>query len=218
MKKNKVLIVEDDRDTSFLLNKLLTKHGYEVLSSKNGEEAIVILKTVTPQVIVADWTMPIMDGLQLCKLLKKDDKYKSIYFIMLTARATLADRVLGFDIGADDFIVKPIENQELLARIKSGIRIHDLQTELKSIEHQKAILEMACTIGHQINNPLSSLIISLQNVKLELSSDEHNDDIDIIEKSIERIKNLVNDLIHLQNPELIDYTPDKKMIRLKSES
>jgi DNA-binding response OmpR family regulator len=218
MKKNKVLIVEDDRDTSFLLNKLLTKHGYEVLSSKNGEEAIEILKTVTPQVIVADWTMPIMDGLQLCKLLKKDDKYKSIYFIMLTARATLADRVLGFDIGADDFIVKPIENQELIARIKSGIRIHDLQTELKSIEHQKAILEMACTIGHQINNPLSSLIISLQNVKLELSSDEHNDDIDIIEKSIERIKNLVNDLIHLQNPELIDYTPDKKMIRLKSES
>lgn len=215
--QDKILIVEDEKDTRFILEKLLTKNSYEVASVLNGEEAIEKLKTFKPKVIIADWTMPILDGLQLCKILKDDDTTKMIYYIILTARTSLKDRVTGLDIGADDFLIKPIENQELLARIRSGIRIYNLQTEIRSIEHSKAILEMACTIGHQINNPLSSLLMTISSIQDEIREkkiDHLEDDFKIVSQSIQRIKSLVDDLIHLQNPTTIDYTSDSKMIKL----
>lgn len=220
MEKYKILVVEDEKDTSFILDKLLTKNGYEVVIARNGREALNLLSEYTPQVILADWTMPVMDGLELCNILKADEKHKLIYFIMLTARASLKDRITGLDVGADDFLVKPIENQELLARIRTGIRIHNLQNELKNIEHDKAIIEMACTIGHKINNPLSSLLMSVQNLSEELSAknlpnkESLNDDLAVINQAIERIKILVNDLTHLRNPEMTDYSGSNKMLKL----
>jgi DNA-binding response OmpR family regulator len=220
LKKNTVLIVEDEKDTLFILDKLLTKNDFQVYTSTNGQEALKLLEDIVPQVIIADWTMPIMSGLELCNSIKKNEKFKSIYFIILTARASLKDRVTGLDLGADDFLVKPVQNQELLARIRSGIRIHNLQNELVKIEHNKALIEMACTIGHKINNPLSSLVVSIHNIEEEIKKIEKNEkksfdeDFVIISQSIERIKILVNDLTHLQNPEIIDYTSDNKMLKL----
>lgn len=216
MNANKILVVEDEKDTLFILEKLLLKNNYQVYTATNGQKALDVLKEVIPDVIIADWTMPIMDGLELCNILKRDEKYKLIYFIILTARASLKDRVTGLDVGADDFLVKPVQNQEILARIKSGIRIHNLQNELKSIEHDKALIEIATTIGHQINNPLSSLLMSIKNLQSELQSEQKNfdDDFQVINKSIERIKKLAKDLTHIKNPELIDYTSDNKMIKL----
>ena len=217
MSKDQILVVEDEKDTRYILDKLLTKNNYEVVTSINGQEAIELLKQNNPKVIIADWTMPVMDGIELCKILKGNEIYKLIYFIILTARASLKDRVIGLDVGADDFLVKPVDNQELLARIRSGIRIHNLQNELRNIEHNKAIIEMACTIGHKINNPLSSLLMSIQSIEEELNSREKekfSDDFNITHQSIEKIKSLVNDLTHLQNPDLIEYTPDQKMVRL----
>lgn len=216
MNKNKILIVEDDNDTLFILNKLLTKNNYQVYTSSNGKDALDMLNEIVPEVILADWTMPIMDGLELCDIVKKDEKHKLIYFIILTARASLKDRVTGLDVGADDFLVKPVQNQELLARIRSGIRIHNLQNELKNIEHNKALIEMACTIGHKINNPLSSLLVSVKNIEDELGAKKSSfeEELFIINQSIERIKTLANDLTHLQNPQVIDYSSDNKMLKL----
>lgn len=215
MDKNKVLIVEDEKDTLFILKKLLTKNDYEVETAVNGKEALDKLQEFHPNVILADWTMPVMDGVQLCNILKKDENHKIIYFIILTARASLKDRVQGLDFGADDFLVKPIENQELLARIRSGVRIYNLQNELKNIEHSKALIEMACTIGHKINNPLSSLSVSIENLRSELSEiGNHQDDFDVITQSIQRIKKLVDSLIEIKTPEVIEYAQDNKMLKI----
>lgn len=214
---NKILVVEDEKDTLFILNKLLSKNDYEVVTATNGQEALEMLDKDMPDVIVADWTMPVMDGLELCSIVKKSEKFKLIYFIILTARASLKDRVTGLDIGADDFLVKPVQNQELLARIRSGIRIHNLQNELKGIEHSKALVEMACTIGHKINNPLSSLMMAIQNVQDELkdlSTKSMDEDFKVIAQSVEKIQVLANNLAHIKNPELVEYTKDSKMIKL----
>ena len=151
--KEKILIVEDEPDTRFILGKLLAKDNYEVVSVSNGIEALEKLQNYDPKVIIADWTMPKMDGLELCDRIKQNEKYKSIYYIMLTARSAVKDRVKGLDVGADDFLLKPTENQELLARIRSGIRIYNLQAELKRSEREKALLHMAATIGHKLNIP-----------------------------------------------------------------
>jgi sigma-B regulation protein RsbU (phosphoserine phosphatase) len=214
--KDSVLIVEDEKDTRFILEKLLLRNNYEVTSSVNGQEALEVLKTFSPKVILADWTMPVLDGLALCNILKNDEKHKLIYFIILTARSSLKDRIMGLDVGADDFLIKPVENQELLARIRSGVRIYNLQNELRSIEHSKAVVEMACTIGHKINNPLSSLLFSIKNIENEISQQDKSkfsEDIASVNESIERIKKFVNELIHLENPEVVNYFEEKRMIK-----
>jgi sigma-B regulation protein RsbU (phosphoserine phosphatase) len=214
--KDKVLIVEDEKDTRFILEKLLSRNNYDVASAVNGEEALEVLKTFSPKVILADWTMPVLDGLALCNILKSDDNFKLIYFIILTARSSLKDRIMGLDVGADDFLVKPVENQELLARIRSGIRIFNLQSELKNIEHSKAVIDLACTIGHKINNPLSSLILSLKNLENELTvldKTKYSDDFVTVNEAIERINKFVNELIHLQNPEIVNYFNQNRMIK-----
>ncbi len=214
--KDKILVVEDERDTRFILEKLLTKNNFEVMTANNGQEALPMLEKFDPKVILADWTMPIMDGLELCNQIKSNEKHKIIYFIILTARTSLRDRVTGLDIGADDFLMKPIENQELVARINSGIRIFNLQKELKAIEHSKAVVELACTIGHKINNPLSSLKIAMNNLKeaAQTKSSEHTEeDFQIMQQAIERIQNFVHQLTHLENPEIIDYADESKMIK-----
>nr|MBP9580716.1 response regulator [Ignavibacterium sp.] len=86
IEKDKILVVEDERDTRFILEKLLTKNNFEVITANNGQEALKLLETFTPKVILADWTMPIMDGLELCNQIKNNEKLKVIYFIILTAR------------------------------------------------------------------------------------------------------------------------------------
>jgi sigma-B regulation protein RsbU (phosphoserine phosphatase) len=214
--KDKILVVEDERDTRYILEKLLTKNNFEVLTANNGQEALAALETFQPKVILADWTMPVMDGLELCNRIKGNEKYKLIYYIILTARTSLRDRVTGLDVGADDFLMKPIENQELIARIKSGIRIFNLQRELKSIEHTKAIIELACTIGHKINNPLSSLKLAVNDLKENVSdkaTEQTEEDFQIIQQAMERIQTFVQQLTRLENPEIIDYTDQSKMIK-----
>ncbi len=214
---DRILVVEDDEDFRFILERSLTKNKYEVKTAVNGVEALALLDEFQPKVVIADWMMPRMDGLELCNVIKHEERYKSIYFILLTARSSLRDRVTGLDVGADDFLVKPVENQELLARIRSGIRIYNLQQELRSVAHDKAIVEIACTIGHKINNPLSSLIMTLHGLEDELSKKPENkflEDFMIIKESIDRIKTFVEALQNIDKPTLIDYSDDQKMINL----
>lgn len=217
MDKDRVLIVEDEPDTLFILSKLLQKNGYEVASAKNGKVALEMLDSFKPLVVLADWTMPELDGLELCRRMKSNDNYKLIYYIILTARSSVNDRIKGLDVGADDFLIKPTDNQELLARIRSGVRINKLQNELKNIEHSKALIEMACTLGHKMNNPLSSLIFSFLNIQEEIKKSKRTDldeDIQVVNESIARIRTHIEDLMKLKDPRLTDYTSENKMLKL----
>ena len=214
--EDKILIVEDEEDSRFIYERLLTKSGYNIKTAENGDEALNIIDEYKPKIILADWTMPKLNGIELCNIIKSKEEYKLIYFILLTARTSLKDRVEGLDTGADDYLVKPIDNQELVARIRAGLRIHNLQNELKSIEHNKAIVELACTIGHQINNPLSSLKMSLESLKDEIDTkkDGVDEDLFVIEESLKRIQEFVKALQKLQSPEIMNYALDNKMLKI----
>jgi len=217
-KKGKILLVEDEADTRFILTKLLSKDSYEVLAVNNGAEALEVLDTFNPHVIIADWTMPVMDGLEFCSRVKQQEEYKSIYFIILTARSSVQDRVKGLDVGADDFLLKPTENQELLARIRSGIRIYTLQSELKKSEREKALLQMAATIGHNLNNPLGSLKLFIADLKTELEEEQNfkfKEDFELIDQAVKRISDLAKDLAKLKDPTTENYASDTKMIKLQ---
>ncbi len=215
-KDERILVVEDESDSRFLFERLLSKNGYNVKTAENGEVALKGIDDFNPKIILADWTMPRLNGIELCNTIKKNEEWKSIYFILLTGRTSLKDRVEGLDTGADDYLVKPIDNQELLARIRAGLRIYNLQNELKNIEHDKAVVELATTIGHKINNPLASLKMSIDSLKEELgkANESTTEDIYIIEESLKRIHEFVKALQNLKSAETTNYALDNKMLKI----
>ena len=126
----KVLIAEDDRVSWMLLEKQLKGWGYEVVSAENGQKALEIYRRSEIPLVVTDWMMPQMDGIELIRRIRTDPKPFYTYIILLTSKTTKDDLVLGMNAGADDFIVKPFDKDELLVRVKAGERIIKLETEL----------------------------------------------------------------------------------------
>lgn len=139
MKKNiKILIVEDDLVSRRFLEKLLTNWGYEVLSAENGQEAWEILQKESPKIVIADWIMPVMDGVTLCRKIRTESISGYIYLIMLTCRDEKDYIVEGLAAGADDYVTKPFDHDELKVRIRAGERILNLEKNLndKNMELQ----------------------------------------------------------------------------------
>jgi two-component system, cell cycle response regulator len=124
----RVLVVDDEPSIRKVLDGLLSQAGYEVLCASNGMEAVRILNSIGPQIVITDWEMPVMDGLQLCREIRQSETVGFVYAIILTSHT---DRVVeAFDAGADDFLAKPPKKAELLARLKAAIRIIDLEAHL----------------------------------------------------------------------------------------
>lgn len=122
MKKNKVLVIEDEEDIQNLLLLNLEAAGYKVLVTDNGYDGLRIAQEEMPQVILLDLMLPHMDGLEVCRRLKSDDRLREIRVIMVTAKGEEVDRIVGFELGADDYVVKPFSVRELLLRVKAIIR------------------------------------------------------------------------------------------------
>ncbi|MGB7685301.1 MAG: response regulator transcription factor [Solirubrobacterales bacterium] len=115
----RVLVVEDDADIADVLRRSLRNEGYEVRTSADGAEALDLAAGFVPDLVVLDLGLPGLDGIEVCRRLRTDG---DVPILMLTARAETEDRVTGLDSGADDYLVKPFERQELLARIRALLR------------------------------------------------------------------------------------------------
>jgi two-component system response regulator MprA len=115
----RVLVVEDDTDIADVLRRSLRNEGYEVRTSADGVEALDVAAGFVPDLVVLDLGLPRLDGVEVCKQLRAEG---DVPILMLTARAETEDRVAGLDSGADDYLVKPFERQELLARIRALLR------------------------------------------------------------------------------------------------
>jgi len=138
----KILIIDDDRTTQIVLKKVLSDQGYEVDIADNGAEGMKKAEIFRPALIICDWMMPLMDGLEVCRRVKADRELASAFFILLTSRSAISDRVLGLDNGADDFLAKPVELSELQARVRAGLRLHQINRDLQI---QKRMLETELT-------------------------------------------------------------------------
>ena len=124
----KILIVDDDPDGLEMLSFALEHYGYEVHTASNGREALARLVETQCRLVISDWMMPEMTGLELCRAVREEEFSGYIYFILLTSRDGSDDVVEGMSAGADDFIVKPFEPAELKVRIRAGERILALET------------------------------------------------------------------------------------------
>jgi sigma-B regulation protein RsbU (phosphoserine phosphatase) len=140
-----ILIIDDDPVIQLVLKKTLQEQGYEVMVARSGEEGIVQAQRFRPALIICDWLMSGIDGLEVCRQVKADATLASTFFILLTARTRVVDRIEGLDAGADEFLPKPIEINELKARVRAGLRLYqaaqDLQRLAEDLRTQKQRLE-----------------------------------------------------------------------------
>ncbi|RCJ19958.1 regulator [Nostoc sp. ATCC 43529] len=132
----KILVIDDDPTVRAVLKSTLKKQGYDVTVASNGEEGITQAQLVHPALIICDWMMSQVDGLEVCRRIRSAPELATTFFILLTARGAARgeedDRVRGLDAGADEFISKPIEMNELKARVRAGLRLYQLNQDLQS--------------------------------------------------------------------------------------
>ena len=126
----KILIAEDDVVSRRLLESVLSRLGYEVISTENGRDAWSSFLVETPRIMITDWMMPFIDGPELCRKVRSDQRFRYTYIIMLTALAGRKFYLEGMNAGADDFLSKPFDMEELSVRLKAAERILDLQAEV----------------------------------------------------------------------------------------
>jgi len=138
-----VLIAEDDPVSRRLLEKNLSKVGYVVVSAANGQEALEIFKRNFFPIVISDWMMPKMNGLELCKAIRSDKSKKGyVYIVLLTGKNSKEDIIKGLEAGADDYLTKPFNRAELFARLNTGTRILELEKSLKNANEEIKILSI----------------------------------------------------------------------------
>lgn len=141
----RILIAEDDSVSRLLLKTILSARGYEVVSTCQGQEALEELRRDgSPPLAILDWLMPVMDGLEVCRQLRAAEKTKGRYVILLTGKDEKEDVVAGLRAGANDYVTKPFEHEELLARVQVGERVIQLQAELtqRVSELEEALIQV----------------------------------------------------------------------------
>ncbi len=121
----RVLIVEDEPSMVELLRYNLESEGFEVASALDGEEAMLTIEEQKPDMVLLDWMLPKLSGIEICRRLRRDQEYRNLPVIMITARGEETDRVRGLDVGADDYMSKPFSPAELMARIRAVLRRHN---------------------------------------------------------------------------------------------
>ncbi len=165
----KILIIDDDPTLRMILKRTILNQGYEAIVASNGEQGIKLAKEQRPALIICDWMMTPVDGLEVCRTVKADQELSSTFFVLLTAKGEVEDRVMGLDAGADEFLSKPLDMNELKARVRAGLRLYllneDLRTQTRELEelNQKLRTELdeaAEYVRSLLPQPLNKPIIT----------------------------------------------------------
>lgn len=152
-----VLIVEDEAAIVTLLRYNLEREGFQVYSTGDGEEAVTMVKEYKPDIIVLDWMLPSMSGIDVCKQLRWNPDTKAIPIIMLSARGEEGDRIRGLDSGADDYLVKPFSPAELIARIRAVFRRFRPALTEKTLSFAGVSMDVA---GHKVTRDNAEVHLS----------------------------------------------------------
>lgn len=137
----KIFIIEDETSIIKLVQHNLEKEGFIVSSSENGNEGLKQLKKFEPNLLLLDWMLPDLSGIEICKHIRKDNKFKTLPIIMLTAKGEDEDKIKGLESGVDDYLTKPFSYKELLARIKAVLRRSNPEIVSDSLEFEDLSLD-----------------------------------------------------------------------------
>lgn len=152
----KIFILEDDKDTIEVVRTMLEADGFQVDSDSDGLTGLAQVKKSPPDLLLLDLTLPQQSGLEICKEIRRDQNLNRLPIIMVTGRAEVSDRILGLEVGADDYITKPFEPKELLARIRALLRrVEPVEEDEKVISAGPLLIDPASYRVTRDNNPLT---------------------------------------------------------------
>ena len=181
MAKLRILLVDDDPDILDVLEIALSEENYEILKAADGEEALRIIKSKPLNLVLLDYAMPKMNGRQVCKEVKKDILLRHLPIIMVTGKGDIEDKVGGIEAGADDYVVKPFEPKELLARIKMVIRRTEMDLEANPLTRLPGNVSILNELTRKIENKSLFAVCYVDLDKFKAYNDkygfEHGDEV-----------------------------------------
>ena len=215
----KILIAEDNMTTRRILETILVKWNYDVISACDGNEAWEKLQEKDPpKLIILDWMMPGINGVEICRRLRRLDAVEPMYIILLTARDEKNDIVEGLGAGADDYIAKPFDKGELRARIDVGRRVVELQTALLEKEKLQVIFEMTGAICHELSQPMQAISGNSELILMNIQKDNPlYRNVKTIKDQVDRMGNITRKLKRVTRYKTKDYI-NSKIIDLDSAS
>jgi len=216
----KILVIDDLPENVFMLQDRLEHEGFEVLTAYDGYTGIEKTLKELPDLILLDIMMPDLTGLEVCKLLVNDPATKNIPIILVTAKSGAEDIREGLEAGAFDYIKKPFNRIELLARVNSALKLSEVHKLLLESEKRDTFFATVVTANHKIKQPLTLLSLSSAAIKRELSKDEISKDgvlkrVKYIDIAVKEITDVLNQLNAIKDPILSEYTSNIKMIKVE---
>ena len=221
-----ILVVDDEPDMLRFIAGNMADH-YRVLSAVNGEQAITVARSEKPSVIILDWMLPGMDGLQVCEVLRGDEATRDIKILLLTARVDEESKIRALQRGADDFLNKPFSFVEVKTRLANLLRTARLQRDLQErnthlentlkqlretesqlvqSEKMRALGSLSAGLLHEINNPLNFTLTALQVCRDSTSKEDERlqDTLNDIEEGMQRVREITSDLHTFAYPQTVD--------------
>lgn len=191
-----ILVAEDDFVARGFLEKLLKSLGHECVLAEDGLKAWEVIQKGKARMVITDWAMPEMDGLELCQKVREAQLPHYVFMILLTSKDRKEDAIAGFEAGVDDYIVKPFNPDELRARIRAGERIIELEDEYKRAQAQliqsekmASVGQLAAGVAHEINNPTGFVSSNLKTLS------DYQDDISALVKEYRKLISELKDTI-----------------------
>ncbi len=217
----RILIIDDYPDNVFLLQDRLEREGFEVIKAYHGETGIQKAVEEKPDLILLDIMMPDISGFDVCKILTTNQETKLIPIILLTALTEADSLKQGLLAGAFDYIKKPFNRTELIARINSALRFSETNKILLEVEKIKTYAATVVTANHEIKQPLTLINLSTAAIRREISRPDFSNE--VILKRIEFIENAAKDIINvldklgsIKKPVITPYVNDLNIIDLKA--
>jgi DNA-binding response OmpR family regulator len=215
----KILVIDDLPENVFMLQDRLEHEGFEVLTAYDGYTGIDKARNELPDLILLDIMMPDITGLEVCKILANETTTKDIPIILVTAKSGAEDTKEGLEAGAFDYIKKPFNRIELLARVKSALKLSEAHKLLLLSEKRDTYLATVVTANHKIKQPLTLLSLSSAAIKRELSKEDISRDgilkrVKYIDIAIKEVTDVLNQLNAIKDPVLSEYTANIKMIKV----
>jgi DNA-binding response OmpR family regulator len=215
----RILIVEDDEATAFIIRKRLQRSGYEVVLANDAEAALKLLDERPFDLVLSDVMMGKTSGFELCRQIRACERTSHLPVILVSARDETESIVSGLDAGADDYLAKPFNPEELLARVRTHLRIKDLQEKLIAAEQLKVAGELAGAAAHEINQPLTIL---MGHAEMLLSVVEGKPDlvsrVKLILQSGEEIARVLKSIQGLRGYKTKPYVSEGRIVDLQASS
>jgi len=216
-----ILIVDDEPDNLLLLKLILAEHGYQVRTAISGPQALEAARLQVPDLILLDILMPEMDGFEVCRHLKADNRMHDVPVLFLSALDQIKYKVRAFAAGGVDYITKPFQMEEVVARLQTHLALRDLHRQLqaanarlakqlKELEERNEELDaFAHTVAHDIKNPLTMIVGYADSLLADhsvMSSEDRDESLQVLKQSAVRIVNIVDELLLLASVRRIEVT------------